>query len=121
MMRVGILISAVVIQIFVLVSNWQGTEIAHLQAALMVWNLLPSAIFWWMTRKPFSPFEVAALGAPPLLMQALFLVDVLRSTDGSTASLIWIAAPVYELFLMLLGFAVVKFHSWRKQKAMGSI
>ena len=117
MMRLGILIGAVLIQTYVLVSSWQGTEVAHIQAAVMLWNLLPSAIFWWMTRKPSSPFEVAALGAPALLMQASFLVDVLRSTDGSTASLIWIAAPVYELFLMLLGFAVVKIHQRRRAKA----
>lgn len=120
MIRLWILICAVLIQTYVLVSQWQGTEIAHLQAALMVWNLLPSAIFWWLTRKASSPFEVAALGAPALLIQASFLVDVLRSTDGSTASLIWIAAPVYELFLMLLGFAVVKFHSWRKQRRLST-
>ncbi len=120
MMRLGILISAILIQTFVMVSNWQGMEIAHIQAALMVWNLLPSAIFWWLTRKASSPFEVAALGAPALLMQVTFLVDVLRSTAG-TASLIWIAAPVYQLFVMLLGFAAVKIHLWRQNRAMKSI
>ncbi len=116
MMRLGILISAALIQTYVLLSNWQGTEIAHIQAALMTWNLLPSAIFWWLTRRASAPFEVAALGAPALVLQASFLIDVLRSTN-STASLIWLVAPVYELFLMLLGFGAIKFHNWRRAKA----
>lgn len=125
MLRLGIMISAVLIQSYVLLSNWQGTEIAYIQVSLMIWNLLPAALFGWLTRKNGQPgnngkysslLQISAIGIPSLLLHAFILGDLLRATS-STAGLIWIVAPVYEVVLTLLGFAAVKLRIRRRVAA----
>ncbi len=125
MMRLGIISGAVLIQSYVLLSNWQGTEIAHIQVSLMIWNLLPAALFGWLTRKNgkfgnngkySSPLQISAIGIPSLLLHTFIFGDLLRATS-STASLIWIVAPVYEVVLTLLGFGAVKLRIRRRLAA----